>query len=138
MNHFTYFGLVFAMYYRFGTACKSNIIEITNRLGPGILLQYHCTKPSSGNDHDDGNKELSFNKTHTIKFREVLLVNFRRIQYRCKLRYGKYSHDLEVYRSAATRRCGQRRLWTAKKDGIYFRRGYNKPSEFERNWNFVP
>ena len=65
MNHFICFVLVFAMYYRFGTACKSNIIEIINQLGHGIVLQFHCTRPSSGydaSDCDTGNKEGEFTK----------------------------------------------------------------------------
>lgn len=135
MNQFICFLLVFAFSYRSGTACKSNIIEISNQLGPGIVLQYQCPNDEG---FDVGIRELGFNEVHFITFKEWAPLNLKRIQYRCKLRYDNFFHDLEVYRSAFKKRCGQRRLWTAKKDGIYFRRGYDKPSEFERRWNVVP
>ncbi|KAL0794755.1 hypothetical protein Bca101_066132 [Brassica carinata] len=37
MNLLISFMLVFATYYRFGTACKYNRVEFHNQLGPGIF-----------------------------------------------------------------------------------------------------
>ena len=126
--------LVFAMYNTFGTACKRHIVEISNQLGPGVLLQFRC----KSNNRDNAG-ELKFNKTFTSTFPDPGPMTFAgRWEVHCDLRYGKYHNRFEAYRSAAFERCGHRRLWTAKKDGIYFRRGYDKPSEFERHWKYVP
>ncbi|WZZ79245.1 hypothetical protein YC2023_099817 [Brassica napus] len=124
------------IYYLVQLARNKHRVEITNQLGHGILLQLRCKNSNRG---DTGNKELTFNNTFIDIFPDPGPVTFMgRWEVHCDLWYDKYHNRFEAYRSAAFKRCGQRRLWTAKKDGIYFRRGYDKPSEFERHWNYVP
>ncbi|CAH8358126.1 unnamed protein product [Eruca vesicaria subsp. sativa] len=138
MNLLISFMLVFATYYRFGTACKINRIELHNQLGPGIVLHYYCRDKTRKYPFET--QELKFNTTRVLEFKDAA-VTYTKTTTDCYFKYGKYYHDFLAYREATLGRCGQLRSYTARKDGIYFTRRYEKPGEFKFHWNvgtFVP
>lgn len=69
MNHLIVFMLVNTMYFRLNEACKLNIIEIHNQLGPGRRLQHHCRR----------NIDQLDRKIHYLKFNETEVIRFQNI-----------------------------------------------------------
>ncbi|KAL9840093.1 putative plant self-incompatibility S1 [Arabidopsis thaliana] len=119
MNHLIIFTLVIAIHFSFNEACNTpNVVEIHNQLAPGKLLKHHCR--GSINEQDKGVQYLKVNQNFTIVFSDVSNRRERTVW--------------TLYRAAATERCNQYRSWTAKPDGIWFRRDRNKPSGHVRNW----
>lgn len=135
MNYLIIFALVIGMQFSLNKACtKPNIVEIHNQLAPGKLLMHHCR--GSINEQDKGLKYLKFNETFIIDFSDVSNRNERTV-WTCKLRHGpqmEFYFNLQVYRAANVRRCNQYRSWTAKFDGIWFRRDRSKPSGHVLKW----
>ncbi|KAF8044748.1 hypothetical protein N665_7110s0002 [Sinapis alba] len=132
MKLLTIFIFVLATYYRFGTACKDNRVVIINQLGPGILLTYDCYYKNP--DIHAGKYTLKFNKWHDMEFQDAS-ITFVKKTITCNFKYDKYYYDFRAYREAAFGRCGALRSYAARKDGIYFRRSYQKPWEFKFHWN---
>ncbi|EOA32945.1 hypothetical protein CARUB_v10016273mg [Capsella rubella] len=135
MNQLIVFALVIALHVSLNEACnKVNIVEIHNNLAPGRVLMHHCT--GSINEQDKGVQYLKFNEVFRIEFSDV--SNRReRTEWNCLLRHGdklEYQFKVQVYRAAALERCDQYRSWTAKNDGIWFRRDRTKPSGHVLNW----
>ncbi|AEC05800.1 Plant self-incompatibility S1 [Arabidopsis thaliana x Arabidopsis arenosa] len=135
MNHLIIFTLVIAIHFSFNEACNTpNVVEIHNQLAPGKLLKHHCR--GSINEQDKGVQYLKVNQNFTIVFSDVSNRRERTV-WTCMLNHGdkmEFHFNLQVYRAAATERCNQYRSWTAKPDGIWFRRDRNKPSGHVRNW----
>lgn len=135
MNHLIIFSLVLAIHFSLNEACKKpNIVEIHNQLAPGKLLSHRCR--GSINEQDKGLQYLKVNQTFKIVFSDVSNRRERTV-WTCMLRHGpklEFYFNLQVYRAASTERCDQYRSWTAKPDGIWFRRDREKPSGHVRNW----
>lgn len=135
MKCFIFYVLVIAMYVGLNEACAVNRVIIQNELGPNTPLQYHCR---GWNGQDTGVDTLkTVGGTYTIELSDV--TNRReRTRWECDLRWGpakEYHFDhLEVYRAAISRRCGQLRHWSARKDGIYFRKDSNLPLGLVHPW----
>ncbi|KAF8069757.1 hypothetical protein N665_1137s0025 [Sinapis alba] len=115
MNLLIWFVLLLAIHYRFGTACSPNKVEIHNRLGPGIVLNFHCRCKNP--KCDLGNQQLEYNKSYLNKKKEKSPINFEREEIDCLLRYDKYYHDV------------------VEKDGIYFKTRHDEPWRFRFHWN---
>ncbi|CAF2126848.1 hypothetical protein BRARA_C03274 [Brassica rapa] len=133
MNLLICFVLILSTYYRFGTACSPNSVEIHNQLGPDIILHFHCRCKNP--KCDVGNQQLKFKDSYVNKKKEGSLINFERQEINCLLRYDKYYLDVRVFRQAAFRRCGILRSWLAEKDGIYFKTRPNETWRFRYHWN---
>lgn len=136
MNFLISFMLVFATYYRFGTACKDNRVEIHNQLGPGIVLRHECVVNEKPDATAAEKNVLKFNTSYVMEFKDARLSYFSaKKEMHCHFKYDRYHCDFRAYREATIRRCGGLRSYEARKDGIYFRRSYAKPhDEFKFHW----
>ncbi|ESQ31673.1 hypothetical protein EUTSA_v10005414mg [Eutrema salsugineum] len=134
MNHLILFLVIIATCFEPNEACKKNNVEIHNELGPGRILELHCYSK----DDDLGIQKLSFNAPpYIIRFHDEV-INLTK--WNCILRQGakmEYSFDVEVYKAGARviPRCGQLRVWSARIDGIYFKRKYSDPLKRVLSWN---
>ncbi|CAL9214273.1 unnamed protein product [Arabidopsis halleri] len=137
MNRFIIFMFVVATCLGLNVAffdmfpCPKNKILITNELGPGLVLQYHC----HSRDNNLNVANLQFNETKEIAFGDKL---GRRTRWTCLLKHGlymRYFSEFIAYRMANVRRCGAYRNWIARKDGIYVIRNRNPPPTFHHTWN---
>ncbi|CAH8392807.1 unnamed protein product [Eruca vesicaria subsp. sativa] len=131
MKLLTLFLLV-TTYFRLHETCEYNRVVLHNELGPGRLLEFHCSSM-----YDDlGVRNLTFNATpFVIKFHDDL---YYITYWNCLLRQGvdmEYFYNVEVYKAAWLFRCGQIRVWTAKLDGIYFSRSLDTPPVLALHWN---
>ena len=133
MKHLVLFILV-TTYFRLHEACEMNRVLLHNELGPGRLLEFHCYSVNN----DLGVKNLNFNATpYVIEFHDdaILITTWD-----CLLRQGanlEYFYKVEAYRAGhrIIPKCGQRRVWTAKLDGIYFSRDLDTPPVLALRWN---
>ncbi|EFH68754.1 hypothetical protein ARALYDRAFT_888164 [Arabidopsis lyrata subsp. lyrata] len=106
--------------------CPSNEIRISNELGPGLVLQYHC----HSRDNNLGVQNLQFKELKQIRFGDKL---GRRTRWTCLLKHGlymRYYQEFIAYRMGNVRRCGAIRHWFARKDGIYLMRNMHPPPTF--------
>ncbi|WZZ84485.1 hypothetical protein YC2023_113064 [Brassica napus] len=130
MNLCIYFVLVLAVFA--GTAYTWNDVEIRNQIGPNIVLHMKCHMTNPTNDL--GSKDLQFNTSHTFEFRDVDTINWKKEETQCLLRYGRYYHDVQVYRESFLTRSGILHSWEARRDGIYFKTRHDRPWEFKFHW----
>lgn len=136
MNHLLVFLLVIAVFFMLNEACPKSRIVIQNQLGPGIPLQYHCRGKQGNTTRDTGVATLrTFNANYTITIIDRP-VNGTRAMITCDLSYGprnEYYYDVQVFYGAM--RCIQRiHLWTAKIDGIYFKKKDSYPMKLVLKW----
>ncbi|EOA33974.1 hypothetical protein CARUB_v10021469mg [Capsella rubella] len=111
--------------------CPSNEVIITNDLGPGLVLQYHC----HSRDDNLGVQHLQYNDTKRIKFGDKI---GKRTRWTCLLKHGirmQFYREFIAYRMANVRRCNAMRHWYARKDGIYINRNQRPPPVFIYPWN---
>ncbi|KAL0737446.1 hypothetical protein Bca4012_013656 [Brassica carinata] len=134
MNYFI-FMLVIAMCFGLnegGPECPLNTLEIQNQLNPDSILKVNC---SSNTDLVEPLHEVKFNDKYRIPVREAGQV--RRIVWRCLLRHGKKVENFltiwRAYRGASSYRCGEKRSWIARVDGIYLEKN-NKPKGLQHHW----
>ncbi|KAL9861276.1 putative plant self-incompatibility S1 [Arabidopsis thaliana] len=110
--------------------CPSNYILITNELGPGLVLQYHC----HSRDDNLNVENLQFNETKKIRLADKI---GKRTRWTCLLKHGlymRYYSEFIGYRMANVRRCGASRQWIVRKAGIYLTRNQNPPP-VQHFWN---
>lgn len=125
--------LATVMYFQLNEAvyiggCKVNSVIISNELTPSATLNIHCF---------NGKKDMGIANLHyqaypyKILFDDPTLGFGKTKVYRCILKHGRkleYYYDIQVYKGAsAKQRCGASREWTAKVDGIYFRKDGIEP-----------
>ncbi|CAN8252890.1 unnamed protein product [Cochlearia groenlandica] len=140
MNRVIVFVLVIAMYFGLNEAksCAPNRVILGNYLkrdneGNDRALQYRC-RGSKG--EDTGVKFLkSRNEGYKFEFADTK----ERTTWKCDIRFGKYYFDnLQVYRAASLRRCGQLRMWLFGNQGIYFTRDAKLPAGYVLPWSKSP
>ncbi|ESQ31671.1 hypothetical protein EUTSA_v10005113mg [Eutrema salsugineum] len=134
MIHLILFILVAGSYFELNEACKENHVVIHNELGPGKILQLHCRSK----DDDLGIQTFNYKAAPSIIRFHDEVINLT--EWNCIFRHGpkmEYSVDIEVYKAGprVVPRCGQLRVWTARTDGIYFKRKLQDPLRFEVRWN---
>ncbi|KAF8117522.1 hypothetical protein N665_0009s0046 [Sinapis alba] len=129
------FMLVIAMCFGLnegGTSCALNTLEIQNQLNHGSILKVNC---SSNTNIIERLHEVKFNGKYQIPVREKGTA--KRIVWRCLLRYGKKVENFitiwRAYRGANLYRCGEKRSWIAKVDGIYLEKN-NKAKGLQHHW----
>ncbi|ESQ31672.1 hypothetical protein EUTSA_v10005700mg [Eutrema salsugineum] len=134
MNHLILFILLVASYFEPNEACKENHVVIHNELGPGKILQLHC----KSEDDDLGIQKFNYKAPPSIiRFHDSAV---KLTTWRCVFRHGpqmKSFNDVQVYRAGRrlVPRCGQLRVWTARPDGIYFKRKLQEPLKLKFFWN---
>ncbi|KAG7630729.1 Alpha/Beta hydrolase fold [Arabidopsis suecica] len=96
--------------------------------GPGIILKVNC---------ESNNKNRV---TGTVKFQsDTVRINFReaafeRTTWHCLVQQGGYSQHFRAYRgSAPIPRCGELRVYIAKRDGIYLSANAG-PEKLDQRW----
>ncbi|KAF8117306.1 hypothetical protein N665_0011s0030 [Sinapis alba] len=113
--------------------CLMNTLEIQNKLNPNSILKVNC---SSNKNEDDGLHEVKVNDKYQIFLRERGLGS--RIVWRCLLRHGHKVENFQIiwraYRGASGSRCGQKRSWIARVDGIYLEKD-SKAKGLQYHWN---
>ncbi|KAF8083616.1 hypothetical protein N665_0763s0014 [Sinapis alba] len=112
--------------------CLLNTLEFQNKLIPGSTLKVNC---SSNKKEVEDLHEIKFNDKYQIFLKERGLGN--RIVWRCLLQHGhklKYSQILwRAYRGAMRHRCGEKRAWIARADGIYLEKN-DETKGFQHPW----
>lgn len=129
------FMIVNTIYFGFSDACKKNQVIIQNQLEPDRVLEYHCRSK----DDDLQVHTMNFNATpFIIRFHDAIA---KLTTWACIFRQGpnmEYSYDIIVYKAADRfifTRCGQKRIWVAKIDGIYFSNTLDKLPWRVLSWN---
>ncbi|CAH8272194.1 unnamed protein product [Arabidopsis lyrata] len=126
------------MFFWLNEACRYNRIEIQNHLPPGTILQVHCR--SKNPNGDVGVKQLKDAIVPIIMEFQDKSIDHKKRAWMCRLSYIskkyklEYYYDIQVYRAATFRRCGELRRWIAYKDGIYFTKHHDKPPGFVLPW----
>ncbi|KAF8108168.1 hypothetical protein N665_0114s0058 [Sinapis alba] len=118
-----------------GYACDLNTLEFQNKLNPGSILKVNC---SSNTNIIENLHELKVNDIYQIPVKEFGLGN--RIVWRCLLRYGDKVENSQIlwhaYRGASMYRCGEKRSWIARVDGIYLEKN-NKANGLQHHWMII-
>ncbi|RID60260.1 hypothetical protein BRARA_F03428 [Brassica rapa] len=128
------FVLVIAMCFGFneGISCKPNTLEFQNKLNPGSILKVNC---STNTNIIEPLHEVKVNGIYQILVNEK--ISPKRIVWRCLLRYGeKVENSLimwRAYRGARSFRCGEKRSWIVRIDGIYLEKN-NKAKGLQHHW----
>lgn len=126
--------LVTCICFRVNEACKKNAVVIHNELAPGSILDIRC-----------------FDRTTVRTFQlkagaPPFIIYFKdtfpqRTYWECTFRHGPnlkyYFHRLETYAQGFVKRCGQFRAWTARPDGIWFKRRYHSELGHVLNWKTI-
>ncbi|KAH0891096.1 hypothetical protein HID58_053525 [Brassica napus] len=84
MNLLICFVLILATYYRFGTACSPNSVEIHNQLGPDIILHFHCRCKNPKCDVGNQQFGTTCSWNHVDIHNQFGLDNVLQYHYRCK------------------------------------------------------
>ncbi|KAF8096658.1 hypothetical protein N665_0304s0023 [Sinapis alba] len=112
--------------------CFTNILELQNNLSPGSILKVNCSS-------NKGDVEPVHQVKLNVRYQIVVLEWGwgDRVVFRCLLRHGRkmeYSQTIwRAYRAAAEYRCGEKRSWIAKADGIYLVRN-GEPKGLKYPW----
>lgn len=95
-----------------------NTLEFQNKLNPGSIFKVNC---SSNKKEVEDLHEIKFNDKYQFFLKERGVGN--RIVWRCLLRHGIKVENSQIlwraYRGAMRHRCGEKRSWIARLDGIY-------------------
>ncbi|ANM63434.1 putative plant self-incompatibility S1 [Arabidopsis thaliana] len=128
MNRLIAFLLIIALSFGLNKACEDCTIVFRNNLSPGIILKVNC---------ESNNKNRV---TGTVKFQsDTVRINFReaafeRTTWHCLVQQGGYSQHFRAYRgSAPIPRCGELRVYIAKRDGIYLSANAG-PEKLDQRW----
>ncbi|EOA18831.1 hypothetical protein CARUB_v10007445mg [Capsella rubella] len=124
MNRLIFFVLVIFVYFGVNEACKLNEIVFKNELGAGKRFEYQCHDGKT----NSGVKYLNNNANSGIRFKDT---GKQTSLWKCNLKHGvtvKYYYNVEAYLPTINYpRCGQLREYTARPDGVYFRKDNYPP-----------
>ncbi|CDY65453.1 BnaC09g53170D [Brassica napus] len=112
--------------------CLMNTLEFQNKLNPGSIFKVNC---SSNKKEVEDLHEIKFNDKYQIFLKERGVGNI--IVWRCLLRHGNKVENSQIlwraYRGAMRHRCGEKRSWISRLDGIYLEKN-NKAKGFQHPW----
>nr|VDD38258.1 unnamed protein product [Brassica oleracea] len=115
-----------------GISCKPNTLEFQNKLNPGTILKVNC---STNTNIIERLHEVKVNDIYQILVNEK--ISPKRIVWRCLLRHGEKVENSQIiwraYRGARSFRCGEKRSWIARVDGIYLEKN-NKAKGLQHHW----
>lgn len=114
-----------------GGSCLINMVNFQNELAKNIVLKVNCT---SRNDNL-GNHFVAFKGVpFEIKCHEITLG---KTEWFCTVRHGKFSKYFRAYKKTFIPRCGQKRFYTARFDGIYLSKNLG-PNSVMNTWDQLP
>ncbi|CAN8325484.1 unnamed protein product [Cochlearia groenlandica] len=133
MNNWIVSTVIIVMCLKVNEACKETHIVFHNEISPKSLLGIDCkgkvTKSTRLGYKEDPPFIVAFKDNDDV---------FVRRKVDCVLSYEpekgpRRFFNLEAY-NAKRKRCGQLRVWTAREDGIWFKREHNKPLGWVLKW----
>ncbi|KFK30572.1 hypothetical protein AALP_AA7G279300 [Arabis alpina] len=131
MKYLIVFLLTIASFFALNEAagdCGKNRVQFINQIAKGVILKVNCTSL----DNTLHTQFLPYKgKPYQIIFDEAFGGSTRWL---CTLQHGKITQDFRAYNQGSMfPRCGQKRDYFARKDGIYLSKNLG-PTLLKLNW----
>lgn len=108
--------------------CLKNLVQFENQIDKGVTLKVNC----QSRDNKLGDHFLPFKGTpFVIRFHEA---KFGKTEWTCTVTHGKFSKYFRAYKGVFFTRCGEKRIYIAKGDGIYLSKNLG-PETFKYTWD---
>ncbi|CAH8350977.1 unnamed protein product [Eruca vesicaria subsp. sativa] len=139
MNNFIVFLFVITICFGLSEACAESRLVFKNELGKGNILHVKCQSYNPSMNHPQ--IDIQPDRYHIF-----FVPAEERTTYNCRLFYPlkkdpnerpseNHYPNLEAFRAGTgSNKCGQYREWSARHDGIYFRRCAITPLGHVLNW----
>lgn len=133
MNYLIYFLLTISLCFTLNEAesCLKNLVQFENQIGKGVILKVSC----KSRDNNLGDHFLPFKGTpFVIRFHEA---KFGKTEWVCTVQHGKFTKLFRAYKGVFFPRCGEKRIYIAKGDGIYLSKNLG-PETLKYPWDKLP